>query len=105
VSLRDIGPDVLIKCTNIVDDIDHCLTAQTSVHLTEQRFGTRDFIDGTLADVLCDRLAPNTSRPVVFSPFGLGVLDLAVGYHVYRTARSDGRAVAIDDFFADVVRW
>lgn len=30
LSLRDIHPTVMVKCHNIVDDIDHCLKAQTS---------------------------------------------------------------------------
>jgi N-[(2S)-2-amino-2-carboxyethyl]-L-glutamate dehydrogenase len=46
-----------------------------------------------------------TDRPKIFSPFGLGVLDLAVGMHVYHTALAQGRALAIDDFFGDTERW
>ncbi|GAA3028003.1 hypothetical protein GCM10020000_00580 [Streptomyces olivoverticillatus] len=42
---------------------------------------------------------------MVFSPFGLGVLDLAVGMHVYRTARESGEAVAVPDFFGETQRW
>jgi hypothetical protein len=38
-------------------------------------------------------------RPVVFSPFGLGVLDLAVGRHVYDEVQRAGELHVIDDFF------
>ncbi|GAB3896679.1 hypothetical protein GCM10029964_078360 [Kibdelosporangium lantanae] len=99
VSLRDLAPEVVLCAANYVDDIDHCLRAGTSPHLTEQRTGDRDFVDGTLDDVLTGRSRPPTDRPVVFSPFGLGVLDLALGWHVYDVLRDSGRLTAIDGFF------
>jgi ornithine cyclodeaminase len=105
LSLRDIDPAIMLGCTNIVDDVDHCLTAQTSAHLAEQASGARDFVAGTLADVLGGQLTLDADRPVVFSPFGLGVLDLAVGRYVYQAARRDGRAIEVDGFFADLMRW
>src|SRR5205814_1934274 len=52
LSLRDIDPEVMFAADNIVDDVDHCLTASTSPHLTELRYGTRSFVNGTLAGVL-----------------------------------------------------
>src|SRR6185503_18632769 len=83
VSLRDLAPEILLASTNVVDDVDHCLRAETSPHLTEQLTGSRDFVAGTLADVLAGRLTVPADRTVVFSPFGLGVLDLALGKFVY----------------------
>ncbi|MER7980742.1 2,3-diaminopropionate biosynthesis protein SbnB [Streptomyces sp. NPDC095817] len=105
LSLRDIHPTVMVKCHNIVDDIDHCLKAQTSPHLTETEYGTRDFIDGTLADVLRGTVTLDRDRPTVFSPFGLGVLDLAVGCHIYRTALDTGRTTEVPNFFPELTRW
>ncbi|MGW2848891.1 2,3-diaminopropionate biosynthesis protein SbnB [Streptomyces sp. NPDC001108] len=105
LSLRDIHPTVMIKCHNVLDDLDHCLTARTSPHLTELEYGTRDFIDGTLADVLRGDVTLAHDRPTVFSPFGLGVLDLAVGHHIYRTALRTGRATEIPGFFPELKRW
>jgi ornithine cyclodeaminase len=105
VSLRDLSPEVILASANVLDDIDHCLTANTSPHLTEQRVGHRDFIDGTLYDVLTGRIPVPTDRPVIFSPFGLGVLDLAIGRHVYREVRDSGRLTVIDDFFAELRRY
>jgi len=104
VSLRDLAPQVLLGSTNVVDDVEHCLKADTSPHLAEQLSGSRDFIAGTLEDVLASRVTPPTDRPVIFSPFGLGVLDLAVGKHVYDEIARAGELNVIADFFHDVRR-
>ena len=104
VSLRDLSPEIILGSTNIVDDVEHCLKADTSPHLAEQRVGNRDFVDGTLADVMAGRVALPADRPVVFSPFGLGVLDLAVGKHVYDVVARSGDLQVIDGFFHDLSR-
>lgn len=105
ISLRDLDPVVVAEAHNIVDDIDHCLTANTSVHLTEQALGTRDFIDGTLAELMVGNVKLGTDRPRIFSPFGLGVLDLAVGMFVYRAAAGARDTEQVADFFAETTRW
>ncbi|MEV0603020.1 2,3-diaminopropionate biosynthesis protein SbnB [Streptomyces sp. NPDC050315] len=105
VSLRDIGPEIIAAAQNILDDVDHCMTANTSPHLAEQKYGHREFIAGTLAQVIRGEVEVATDRPVIFSPFGLGVLDLAVGTHVHRTAQESGEAVEISDFFGETQRW
>jgi ornithine cyclodeaminase len=104
VSLRDLSPEIILGSTNILDDVEHCLKADTSPHLAEQRTGNRDFVTGTLDDVMCGRVTLPTDRPVVFSPFGLGVLDLAVGKHVYDTVTRSGDLQVIDGFFHDLKR-
>jgi ornithine cyclodeaminase len=101
VSLRDIAPEVIVACDNVVDDADHACRAQTSVHLAEQRTGSRAFIRCHLAALL-DGTAPakrDAALPTVFSPFGLGVLDLAVGTLLFDLARASGRGTLIPDFF------
>ncbi|MGK5729161.1 2,3-diaminopropionate biosynthesis protein SbnB [Streptomyces sp. URMC 124] len=104
VSLRDLGTDVVLDSVNIVDDVEHVLKANTSVHLAEQLTGGRDFLHGTLYDVLTGRTAVPGDRTVVFSPFGLGVLDLAVGEHVFTRAREQGELSVVDGFFHDLKR-
>ena len=105
VSLRDICPNVILSSQNIVDDVDHCLKARTSVHLAELETGNRSFVAGTLVDVLEKRFALALDKPRIFSPFGLGVLDLAVGDLVLEAARSAGDAVPFPNFFSNSARW
>jgi ornithine cyclodeaminase len=104
VSLRDLSPEVVLASANILDDVEHCLKAQTSPHLAEQLTGNRDFVTGTLNDVMSGRVTVPAGRPVVFSPFGLGVLDLAVGRHVYDRLSHDGDLHIVDEFFHELRR-
>ena len=105
VSLRDLAPELLLDSANFVDDVEHCLKANTSPHLAEQLTGSRDFLDGTLHDVMAGRVPVPADRPVVFSPFGLGVLDLAVGKHVYDELAGTGELNVVDDFFHELRRY
>jgi len=105
VSLRDLAPEILLTATNIVDDIEHCQQANTSTHLAEQLTGSRDFLDGTLDDVIAGRVLVPADRTVVFSPFGLGVLDLAVGKFVYDEVVRSGKSLVIEDFFHERHRY
>jgi 2,3-diaminopropionate biosynthesis protein SbnB len=105
VSLRDLAPQIVLASTNIVDDVDHCLKADTSPHLAEQLTGNRDFLLGTLADVMAGQVTVDEGRPVVFSPFGLGVLDLAVGKYVYDEVARSSQLHVIGDFFHDLRRY
>ena len=66
----------MLASANVVDDVEHCLKANTS-----------------------------SGRPVVFSPFGLGVLDLAVGKCVYDEVARSGELHVIDEFFHELRRY
>jgi hypothetical protein len=85
--------------------VEHCLKASTSPHLAEQLTGNRDFLLGTLDDVMFGRVSVPADRPVVFSPFGLGVLDLAVGKYVYDEVARSGELNVIDEFFHELRRY
>jgi len=100
VSLRDLAPQILLGADNVVDDVDHVCQAQTSVHRAEQRSGTRDFIRATLASVISGTASPrpDDDRPTVFSPFGLGVLDLALADFACTEAEAQGRGESLEDF-------
>lgn len=105
VSLRDLAPEIVLASTNIVDDVEHCLKAGTSPHLAEQLTGNRDFVAGTLDDVMDGRVTLPSDRPLVFSPFGLGVLDLTVGKYVYDEVARSGQLHVVNDFFHELCRY
>lgn len=105
LSLRDIGTNIVLGSQNIADDVEHCMKARTSLHLTEMETGNRDFVAGTLVDVLERKVPLDKQRPRIFSPFGLGVLDIAVGSLVLEVAKSSEGAIALPDFFSNAARW
>ena len=99
VSLRDIAPEAILESVNIVDDADHVCRAGTSVYLAEQLVGHRDFITATLAEVLSgEKKLERDQRPVIFSPFGLGVLDVAVAKLVNTLAVEAQVGTVLDSF-------
>ncbi|WP_287496223.1 2,3-diaminopropionate biosynthesis protein SbnB [Pandoraea sp. CB10b_02] len=102
LSLRDLAPAVILASCNVVDDIDHCLREQTSLHLTEAQTGHRHFVSTSLPDLLCGGNAPPRDRPVVFSPFGMGILDIAVGRWIYE--RLAPQQAPVPRFFNDMQR-
>ncbi len=104
ISLRDLAPEILLRSQNVVDDVDHVMKANTSPHLAEQKTGNRSFVTGTLADVMLGRRSVNRTRPIIFSPFGMGILDVAVGKWVYDQATATGRGRFMSDFFYEIVR-
>ena len=96
---------MILASQNIVDDVDHCLKSKTSLHLTELATGNRDFVAGSLVDVLEKKFKLDHDRPRIFSPFGLGVLDLAVGNLVLEKAITSNAAIELTDFFSNSARW
>jgi 2,3-diaminopropionate biosynthesis protein SbnB len=103
ISLRDLAPELILACDNVVDDVEHVCRAQTSVHLAEQLAGNRDFIRATLADVLTGRApARSPSKDItVFSPFGVGVLDIAVAGRLRDYGLSRNCGTVISSFLPD----
>jgi N-[(2S)-2-amino-2-carboxyethyl]-L-glutamate dehydrogenase len=100
LSLRDIYPDTILHSHNVVDDVDHVCRERTSLHLAEMITYRRGFIDASLGQILRDDASfrRQGDRPVVFSPFGLGVLDIAVAEFVRTHARKQGLGMDFDRF-------
>jgi len=105
ISLRDIDPELVLDSWNIVDDVDHCLKASTSPHLAEQLQGNREFITGTLAELMEGEIALDEKKPKIYSPFGMGILDLALADNVYQKALEEGKVTPIPHFFSHTKRW
>ncbi|MDA7014620.1 2,3-diaminopropionate biosynthesis protein SbnB [Pseudomonas cerasi] len=105
ISLRDLGPEVIAQANNILDDVEHCLKAQTSPDLAVQQYQHRSFITGTLAQLMTGQVELSPDKASIFSPFGLGVLDLAVGQRVYRQAVAECSALPVPQFFFESARW
>jgi 2,3-diaminopropionate biosynthesis protein SbnB len=99
ISLRDIAPETLLRVNNVVDDVEHCLKAQTSPHLAERLSGGRGFINGTIGSLLQGGVDLHKEHATIFSPFGLGILDIAVGAMVLDEALGTGEALEIPGFF------
>ena len=104
LSLRDLGTEIIEGACNVVDDIGHVLNADTSPHLTERRLGHRRFLHATIPELLEGKVRLGTDRPIIVSPFGLGVLDLAVGKWIYDRAKARGEIVEQPDFFWEMSR-
>ncbi|GLY18824.1 2,3-diaminopropionate biosynthesis protein SbnB [Kineosporia sp. NBRC 101677] len=106
VSLRDLSVATVLAADNIVDDTDHVCREQTSLHLAEKATGKRDFVTATIGSLMRGengtfRTHAARRRPVIFSPFGLGVLDLALAHLVVTRARQEGLGVVVDGFLPE----
>ena len=100
ISLRDLVPEIILENHNVVDDMDHVCRANTSIHLASEVAGNRDFVHSSLGDILLGNaeLPAQDGRRVIFTPFGLGVLDLAVADLVHSVAVERGEGTLIKSF-------
>ncbi|MFJ9178089.1 2,3-diaminopropionate biosynthesis protein SbnB [Streptomyces sp. NPDC102360] len=100
ISLRDLTPEAILGAVNVVDDADHVCRERTSLDLAQQRDGNRDFVAAPIGALLrgTATLTREAARPVVYSPFGLGVLDMALAEFVRQGAERRGLGVRVADF-------
>jgi 2,3-diaminopropionate biosynthesis protein SbnB len=104
ISLRDLAPEILINANNYVDDVEHVLQANTSPHLTYQAYSHKDFINGTIADLINNKIEVDELKTRIFSPMGMGILDLALGKLVFEHAYTTNQAIIAHDFFYKLER-
>lgn len=100
ISLRDLKARVILSNHNVVDDLDHVNRAATSIHLASEQEGHTDFVHSSLGDILLGKasLPERDGRKFIFTPFGLGVLDLAVADLVMKTLAEDGGGTLVESF-------
>ncbi|ETX02884.1 MAG: ornithine cyclodeaminase [Candidatus Entotheonella factor] len=99
-SLRDFSPQLIRQGDNVVDDIDKVCSNQTSVHLAAEQAGNHDFIRTTIGDILNgDAPELDETKPfVIYSPFGLGILDIAVAHVTYQLAKEQQVGMSFESF-------
>lgn len=102
ISLRDISSEGILSADNVVDDVDHVCRARTSVQLADEVAGNRNFIRCTLPEILIGAAVPRADdeSTCIFSPFGLGILDIAVSNLVYSRALAEQKGDVIKSFYA-----
>ena len=100
ISLRDLSPDVILASTNIVDDVEHVLREKTSPHLAYLKTGRKDFINTTIGDLINKSpLNFDEKKPIIFSPMGMGILDINVADHIHTQAYKNNMLTPINAFF------
>ena len=100
VSLRDLSAAAILGHHNFVDDLDHVNRASTSIHLASQQEGHTRFVHSTLGELLLGvkPLPERDGRPFIFSPFGLGILDLAVADLVMKIVAEERGGTLVKSF-------
>jgi ornithine cyclodeaminase len=100
ISLRDLSAGAILSNHNVVDDLDHVNRAATSIHLASETTGNTDFVNSSLGDLLLGNinLPERDQRKMISSPFGLGVLDLAVADLVQKKIARDGGGTLVESF-------
>ncbi len=100
ISLRDLSPSVINKGWNIVDDLQHVDRENTSVDLTHRQLGGTEFVKASIGEILAGEVSPESAQGrIIYSPFGLGILDIAVGDFVYQEAARHNIGEQIDNFW------
>ena len=105
LSVRDLSPETVLAADNVVDDVDQVCSNSTSLHLAEQAVGHRRFVRCTLGEILngSQPARDGKSRTTIFTPFGLGALDVGVGELARNLALQQGLGLAVSDFFPETV--
>jgi 2,3-diaminopropionate biosynthesis protein SbnB len=102
ISLRDLSPEIIKNSDNIVDDFDHVNRENTSIFLASQKFSNSKFVRGNIGKLLQNKLPKKRKNvPTIYSPFGLGILDIALAEYVYKIAKKNKKGIKIPSFFSE----
>jgi N-[(2S)-2-amino-2-carboxyethyl]-L-glutamate dehydrogenase len=94
ISADDLPVEYFSRVLNVADRVADVASLPVSLgRAIAQGLDTADILE---LPHLLDSEVISTSRPVVFSPFGLSVLDVALAEHIYRIAESQDLGVAWD---------
>lgn len=99
ISLRDFTPEFIMSCSNIVDSIEHVNRENTSINMAYMKYNTLNFIKGEIGEIyMRGTYFRDEESPILFSPFGLGVLDISLGNYVKEIAIEEGNYCEVLDF-------
>lgn len=106
LSLRDLSVRHALAAWNVVDDPEHVLREDTTLDRASRLGVGRSVVHATIGGVLAGGTGrdPGGRHPTVFSPFGLGSLDIAVADFVRRRLDRRSRRIRIEEFFAPCVQ-
>lgn len=100
LSLRDITAPTMAACEHVVDDPTHAAREGTSLELAIREAGLAPEEVRPIGALLAGEAPPrDPGRPVIYSPFGLGSLDVALARFVLERARARGLVLEVPDFF------
>jgi ornithine cyclodeaminase len=98
LSLRDLTPETMAAADHVVDDPVHAAREGTSLELAIRHAGLDPAAVRPIGALLSGAAKRDPARPAVYSPFGLGSLDVALADHVLREARRRGLTIEVPDF-------
>lgn len=70
-----------------------------------ETFVADDWSFDSVAQLIRGDLHVERDKPLIYSPFGMGILDLAIGRMIHNIAVAAGTANAIPSFFGEERRW
>jgi len=87
---QELHPQILRDSTIIVDNLTQSVHAgEINVPLKNGEI-TQDMIFGEIGEVIAGLKTPPDNRRIVFDSTGIAILDLFVGFGVYKSAREKG---------------
>ncbi|MER7708150.1 2,3-diaminopropionate biosynthesis protein SbnB [Kitasatospora sp. NPDC097605] len=100
MSLRDLTAEAMAGAVHVVDEVSHALRERTSLGLAVDA-GLVEYADiRPVGDYLLGNARPDRSRLAVYSPFGLGSLDIAVARLVLDHTRGAEGITTVPSFTA-----